>query len=143
MQIDLPGVHLPHSCLEWGDGMQRIVSSDSGELFAGLRVAVTGGTSGLGLALVRELVHRGASVAFVARTPEGVERVAREEAGAHGIVGDVSVKEDIYPVALQIVGLLGGLDVLVNNASSLGRRHWPRWEIRPARTWGGLWPQTW
>ena len=30
------------------------------------------------------------------------------------------MKEDIYPIALQILGGLGGLDVLVNNASSLG-----------------------
>lgn len=86
----------------------------------GLRIAVTGGTSGLGLALVRELLGRGAQVAFVARTREQVERVAREHAGAHGIVGDVSKKDDIYPIALQITGRLGGLDVLVNNASSLG-----------------------
>jgi len=43
---------------------------------AGLRVAITGGTSGLGLALVRELVSRGARVAFVARTRERVEQVA-------------------------------------------------------------------
>ena len=40
--------------------------------------------------------------------------------GTHGIVGDVSRKEDIHPIALQIVGALGGLDVLVNNASTLG-----------------------
>jgi NAD(P)-dependent dehydrogenase (short-subunit alcohol dehydrogenase family) len=86
----------------------------------GLRIAVTGGTSGLGLALVRELVGRGAEVAFVARTREQVERVARQHPGVHGIVGDVSKKEDIYPIALQITGTLGGLDVLVNNASSLG-----------------------
>ncbi len=87
---------------------------------AGARVAVTGGTSGLGLALVRELLGRGASVAFVARTRERVERVARERRGAHGIVGDISSKDDIYPMAVQIVGELGGLDVLVNNASDLG-----------------------
>src|SRR5712692_2671622 len=88
--------------------------------FHGLRVAVTGGTSGLGLALVRELSGRGARVAFVARGRERVERVAREYAGSHGIVGDVSKKDDTYPIALQIVGELGGLDVLVNNASDLG-----------------------
>jgi len=88
--------------------------------FDGLRVAVTGGTSGLGLALVRELLRRGARVAFVARTRERVERVARENVGAHGIAGDVSSKDDIYPIALQVTGELGGLDVLVNNASDLG-----------------------
>jgi NAD(P)-dependent dehydrogenase (short-subunit alcohol dehydrogenase family) len=86
----------------------------------GLRIAITGGTSGLGLALVRELLDRGARVAFVARTPDQVDRVAREHPGAHGIVGDVSKKDDIYPIALQMTGVLGGLDVLVNNASSLG-----------------------
>src|SRR5262245_4696331 len=38
-----------------------------------LRVAITGGTSGLGLALVRQLRDRGAHVAFVARDPTGVD----------------------------------------------------------------------
>src|SRR3984893_16469344 len=87
---------------------------------AGTRVAITGGTSGLGLALVRELLGRGAQVEFVARGRERVERIARELAGAHGVVGDISVKEDIHPIAIQIVGELGGVDVLVNNASDLG-----------------------
>src|ERR1044072_1531396 len=88
--------------------------------FYGLRVAVTGGTSGLGLALVREFLSRGARVAFIARTTEHVRRVAEENRGAHGIAGDVRSKEDIYPIALQVAGELGGLDVLVNNASDLG-----------------------
>ena len=50
---------------------------------APLRVAVTGGTSGLGLALVKTLVARRARVAFVARTAESVERIAKETGGAH------------------------------------------------------------
>src|SRR5262245_7891836 len=86
----------------------------------GLRVAITGGTSGLGLALVRHLLAKGAQVAFVARGREGVERTCLDYPAAHGIVGDVSIKEDIHPVAIQVLGTLGGLDVLVNNASSLG-----------------------
>jgi NAD(P)-dependent dehydrogenase (short-subunit alcohol dehydrogenase family) len=86
----------------------------------GIRAAITGGTSGLGLALVRELHERGARVAFVARTPGRVDDVARGNAESIGIVGDVAKKEDIYPIALQILGNLGGLDVLINNASSLG-----------------------
>src|SRR5262245_12036978 len=86
----------------------------------GLRAAVTGGTSGLGLALVRELLRQGARVAFVARTAERVRRTADENPGCHGIVGDVARKEDIHVVALQILGDLGGLDLLINNASDLG-----------------------
>ena len=85
----------------------------------GLRVAVTGGTAGLGLALVRALTARGARVAFVARTRQNVERIA-QETGAFGIVGDVGAKDDIYPIALQITANLEGLDVLINNASALG-----------------------
>src|SRR6516165_4978213 len=83
-----------------------------------LRIAITGGTSGLGLALVRQLVARGAHVAFLARTARAVERIANET-GAYGIVGDVGRKEDIYPIALQVTGNLGGLDALINNASVL------------------------
>jgi NAD(P)-dependent dehydrogenase (short-subunit alcohol dehydrogenase family) len=100
--------------------MRHPSSHDSSSQFAGLRVAVTGGTSGLGLALVRELLGRGARVAFVARTPDRVAAVAAAHPGSHGIVGDVSVKEDVHPIAVQVVGELGGLDVLVNNASDLG-----------------------
>lgn len=85
-----------------------------------LRVAVTGGTSGLGLALVRQLQAAGAQVAFIARTPARVAEVARSLPGTHGLVGDIANKADIYPLALQITAALDGLDVLVNNASHLG-----------------------
>jgi NAD(P)-dependent dehydrogenase (short-subunit alcohol dehydrogenase family) len=88
--------------------------------FEGLRVGLTGGTSGLGLALVDELSRRGARVAFVARHEDAVRRVADRHSTTHGIAGDVAKKDDIYPIALQMVGELGGLDVLINNASDLG-----------------------
>ena len=87
---------------------------------APLRVAITGGTSGLGLALAEAFAARGDAVAFVARDAARVRRVAAAIAGSHGIVGDVASKTDIHAIALQIGGALGGLDVLVNNASSLG-----------------------
>jgi len=84
-----------------------------------MRIAVTGGTSGLGSALVRNLAASRARVAFVARRAQLVELVSRET-NACGIVGDVGIKEDIHAMALEIGWNLGGLDVLVNNASSLG-----------------------
>jgi NAD(P)-dependent dehydrogenase (short-subunit alcohol dehydrogenase family) len=86
----------------------------------GLRIAITGGTSGLGLALVEALLARGAAVAFVARQAPRVEAVAARLPGTHGIAGDVSRKEEIHPLALRVTAALGGLDVLINNASSLG-----------------------
>lgn len=100
--------------------MQKNSEDDVRRQFCDLRVAITGGTSGLGLALVREFLNRGAQVAFVARRRDGVANVTREQIGAHGVVGDVSKKDDIHPVAIQILAALGGLDVLINNASDLG-----------------------
>lgn len=90
------------------------------DVFAGLNVAVTGGTSGLGRALVRELRSRGARVAFIARGRERVEQMERGLPESAGIVGDISRKDDIHPIAMQILGRLGALDVLINNASDLG-----------------------
>jgi NAD(P)-dependent dehydrogenase (short-subunit alcohol dehydrogenase family) len=86
-----------------------------------LRAAITGGTSGLGRALVGELRRRGARVAFVARTRENVRQASREWPDVQGIVGDISRKDEIHPIAIQLLAALGGLDLLVNNASSLGR----------------------
>jgi NAD(P)-dependent dehydrogenase (short-subunit alcohol dehydrogenase family) len=86
----------------------------------GLRVAVTGGTSGLGRALVHEFRARGAHVAFVARDAARVATVMAEEPGSLGIAGDVSDKRAIHPLALQLLAWRDGLDVLVNNASALG-----------------------
>jgi NAD(P)-dependent dehydrogenase (short-subunit alcohol dehydrogenase family) len=102
------------------DDLHSVRSVRPGDPLAGRRIAVTGGTSGLGLALVRELLGRGAKVAFVARHRDAVERVAAEPGHAHGVVGDVARKQDIYPIAMQLLGGLGGLDVLINNASDLG-----------------------
>jgi NAD(P)-dependent dehydrogenase (short-subunit alcohol dehydrogenase family) len=87
---------------------------------APLRVAITGGTSGLGLALVQAFHARGAQVAFVARGAERVAHVARSLPGTHGIVGDVAAKGDTHVIAQQVNAALGGLDLLIHNASSLG-----------------------
>jgi NAD(P)-dependent dehydrogenase (short-subunit alcohol dehydrogenase family) len=85
-----------------------------------LKVAISGGTSGLGLALLRQFAAAGASVAFVARDAARVARIVGSLPGTHGFPGDVAKKSDIYPLATAIAGALGGLDLLINNASDLG-----------------------
>jgi NAD(P)-dependent dehydrogenase (short-subunit alcohol dehydrogenase family) len=109
------------------------MTTESQRPLAGLRVAITGGTSGLGLALVRALHEAGARVAFVARTEARVNEVAGRHAGTHGITGDVSKKDTIHPLAMRITAALGGLDVLIHNASSLGPCRSRRWPIRNAK----------
>lgn len=86
----------------------------------GLCIGITGGTSGLGQALVQSLTASGAQVAFVARHAERVAAVERDNPGSSGIVGDIARKLDVHRIALQMLGRLGGLDVLINNASDLG-----------------------
>ncbi len=86
----------------------------------GLRIAVTGGTSGLGLALVEALRRLDARVAFVARDADGVKDVAGRIPGSHGIAADISRKDETHTLAMRLTAALGGLDVLVHNASSLG-----------------------
>ena len=49
-----------------------------------------------------------------------MQALAQRLPGTHGIVGDVADKEATHPIALQVTALLGGLDVLVQNASTLG-----------------------
>ena len=95
-------------------------AADQTGIWNGLRVAITGGTSGLGNALAVALHNAGAKVAFVARNRARVEDVVRKTPALHGVVGDVSSKDDIYPIAMQLLGALDGVDVLINNASTLG-----------------------
>jgi NAD(P)-dependent dehydrogenase (short-subunit alcohol dehydrogenase family) len=73
------------------------------------RVFITGGTSGLGRALVQQLDALGAKTATVAR---------REAPGA--IQGDVGDKWQIHRIYNEALAQLGQVDVLINNASTLG-----------------------
>jgi NAD(P)-dependent dehydrogenase (short-subunit alcohol dehydrogenase family)/catechol 2,3-dioxygenase-like lactoylglutathione lyase family enzyme len=88
--------------------------------FAGLRIALTGGTSGLGLALLRALRERGAQVAFIARDAERIARIAAAHPGSRGIAGDVSDKHQTHGLALQLASAFGGIDLLIHNAAALG-----------------------
>jgi NAD(P)-dependent dehydrogenase (short-subunit alcohol dehydrogenase family) len=95
----------------------------------GAAAMVTGASRGLGAALARALAREGARVALVARGRDELERVAAEirDAGgvAHALAGDVGDKEDIHRLAGAASALLGPVDLLVHNASTLGRTPLP------------------
>jgi NAD(P)-dependent dehydrogenase (short-subunit alcohol dehydrogenase family) len=90
----------------------------------GKTVLVTGASRGLGEALARRLAARGARIAAVAREREPLERVVAEiraEGGdAHAFSADVADKFAILPLVGAASGALGNIDVVVNNASTLG-----------------------
>ena len=90
----------------------------------GRGVLVTGGSRGLGAALGQELARAGARVVLVARGPADLDRVVaairREGGEAHGLVADVGDKEAVYPMAGAAAALVGPIDLLVHDASTLG-----------------------
>jgi len=83
------------------------------------RVAiVTGASSGIGLAVARALVHRGARVALVARTAAKLESLARDFGAdrAASFPLDVADRAAIAALPARVVERLGRLDLVVNNA---------------------------
>src|SRR5262245_40850651 len=92
--------------------------------FNGKSVLITGGSRGLGRALALRLSAEGAKVALVARQQkeldETVNEVRKNGGIAFGIVADVGDKESVYPIVGQAAALAGPVDILINNASTLG-----------------------
>jgi NAD(P)-dependent dehydrogenase (short-subunit alcohol dehydrogenase family) len=76
---------------------------------------VTGGSSGIGLAIARALREDGYDLTISSRRPEKVEAAAGE-LGVHGIAADVSREEDCERLVAAHLERFGGLDVLVNSA---------------------------
>src|SRR6185436_3753800 len=90
----------------------------------GSAALVTGGGRGLGRALALSLARAGARVVVVARRREEVAAVAQEIRDAGGIAfalaADVGDKNAIHPLAGEAAALVGPIDILVNDASTLG-----------------------
>jgi NAD(P)-dependent dehydrogenase (short-subunit alcohol dehydrogenase family) len=76
---------------------------------------VTGGSSGIGLAIARMLREEGFDLTLVSRRPEKVDSAA-EELGAIGIAADMSDADDCARVVSEHRERYGRLDVLVNSA---------------------------
>lgn len=85
---------------------------------------VTGASRGLGAALARELALKGARVVLVAQHEQPLASVAAEIARAggeaHALTADVGDKLAVYPLVGAASALVGPIDVLVHNASTLG-----------------------
>jgi len=90
----------------------------------GKSALITGGSRGLGAALGDVLAKRGARVVLVARDRGPLERVVakiRAEGGeAHALAFDVGDRESAHRIAGGASALVGDVDVLVQNASTLG-----------------------
>ena len=93
------------------------------------RALVTGGTKGIGLAIVKEFLALGAEVLFSARNKEQVQQVEEELRAdgfkVSGLSADVSKTEDRMRLQSWISEHWGTLEVLVNNAGTNIRKSTP------------------
>ena len=76
---------------------------------------ITGGSSGIGLAIARMLREEGFELTLASRTKEKIEAAAAE-IGAHAVAADVGKEEDCVRVVAEHKERFGGMDMLVNSA---------------------------
>jgi NAD(P)-dependent dehydrogenase (short-subunit alcohol dehydrogenase family) len=92
---------------------------------AGRRAIITGASRGIGRTIAETLAAEGVDLVISARTPGPLEESAAAIAAAHGttvhpVVGDTRSSESMTHLVEEAVVLLGGIDILVNNAATPG-----------------------
>jgi NAD(P)-dependent dehydrogenase (short-subunit alcohol dehydrogenase family) len=101
----------------------------------GTRVLVTGGTSGLGLAMASALARAGAAVVLTSRSAERAAATAAWLPGAAGIAADARDEAAVARAVEQAWSQMGGIDLLVNNAGLGMKTVNPRFMIEPQGFW--------
>ena len=90
---------------------------------SGKSALVTGGTRGIGKAIVETLLEEGAKVSFCARNQDEVRRTEKDLAGrwptVRGTVLDVADGEGVARWVEDSAATFGGIDIVVNNVSAL------------------------
>jgi meso-butanediol dehydrogenase/(S,S)-butanediol dehydrogenase/diacetyl reductase len=83
----------------------------------GKRVLITGGASGIGAATAVRFLEEGSIVCVLDRDAKAREQIQRQLPGLAGTVGaDVSNLKQVESAFAQSIQMLGGVDVLINNA---------------------------
>lgn len=79
-------------------------------------VLITGGSRGIGKAMVQAFAERGYNVAFTYKSSADAAKKLSSETGALAIMADSAVEEDIISATSSVAKTFGGIDILINNA---------------------------
>jgi NAD(P)-dependent dehydrogenase (short-subunit alcohol dehydrogenase family) len=85
-----------------------------------LKVVITGGAAGIGAVIAKAFYEVGAKVYICDINAGAIDRMKLAYPGMHGGVVDVGIKQHVDRIMDEATSLLGGLDVLVNNAGIAG-----------------------
>jgi NAD(P)-dependent dehydrogenase (short-subunit alcohol dehydrogenase family) len=85
-----------------------------------LKVVISGGAGGIGAVIAKAFYEVGAQVYIGDLNAGAVERMKNDYPGLHGGVVDVSSQPQVHRIMDEATELLGGIDVLVNNAGIAG-----------------------
>jgi short-subunit dehydrogenase len=97
----------------------------------GARAWITGGSSGIGAALARELAARGATVAITARRAELLQQVAETAEGrgtVHAYPGDVRDRKALLEITDRVRRDIGPIDLAVLGAGTWAQVDVARWD---------------
>ncbi len=81
-----------------------------------MKVLITGGSRGIGEACVRAFCAAGHKVAFIYHTRHAAAEQLAKETGAMAFAADLSCAEEAKKATEEALKVLGGIDVLINNA---------------------------
>ena len=118
-----------------GNSTVRISYPAYGEILAGKRILVTGGSSGIGLAIAKKFVECGADVVITGRNSDKLQAAVNEIGKEHCIpmTWDISRTAEIGKKLEECESLLGGeISALVNNAG-----------VAPSKFWGNVDEEEW
>lgn len=105
------------------------------EDLGGVRVLITGGTSGLGSAMAEALVDAGADVAIGSRSAARAEAAAAFSPRAHGVAMDTRDEASVAAAVRSLLDRWGSIDVVVNNAGLGMRTVNPQFATDPTGFW--------
>src|ERR1043165_8794596 len=84
----------------------------------GKTALITGGTSGIGLAIAQKLAAEGCAIAICGRDRGRLDKAVGALKSAKGFVADLREPAQVTKLVADVVASFGGLDIVVSNAGT-------------------------